>query len=208
VLSWQWIARRWRALAGGLVVALVLLTSLLHAPFVRARVPAAALARLQDSGIRASADRLDYNLFALTGGLQGVTLTAAGSDTPFFSADAIRFDLPWSVVGGTPAVQSLELDRPRIAIVRQADGSLNLRRRSRPRTPRRPPRRSTAHRRQHVVGPERAENDVRHRRGPRRLPDRLAQQRHDVFLAQAGASQGGSVSIRRSPCCESTSACR
>ena len=126
VLSWGWIARRWHVFTAGLVVTLVLLSGLAHAPFVRAQVLEAALARLQDSGIRASADRLDYNLFRLTAGLQDVTLIAAGSDTPFFASDAIRLDLPWSVVGGTPAIQSLEVDRPRIAIVRAEDGSLNL----------------------------------------------------------------------------------
>ena len=126
MLSWHRIARRARVVAGGLAVTLALLAGLAHAPFVRARVLVAALSFLQDSGIRASAERLDYNLFALTGDLQAVTLSAAGSDTPFFSADALRLDLPWSVVGGTLAIQSLELDRPRIAVIRQEDGSLNL----------------------------------------------------------------------------------
>ena len=123
---WHRFARLTRVVAGGLAVTLALLAGLAHAPFVRARVLVAALALLEDSGIRASADRLDYNLFTLTGGLEAVTLTAAGSDTPFFAADAIRLDLPWSVVSGTLAIQSLELDRPRVAVIRQEDGSLNL----------------------------------------------------------------------------------
>ena len=117
---------RWRVVAGGCLLTLVLLAGLVHTPLVRAEVLSAALARLPALGLRADVERLDYNLFTLTVSVEGVTLSAEGSDTPFFSTDAIRLDLPWSSVRGTVGIQSLEIVRPRIAIVREDDGSLNL----------------------------------------------------------------------------------
>ena len=126
VLTRNWKAHRWRVIAGGVVVALALLTALVHTPLVRAGILSWALPRLEAAGLRADVDRLDYNLFTLTVGLQDVAVFATGSETPFFSTDAIRLDLPWSVVGGTLGIQSLEIDRPRIAIERGENGSLNL----------------------------------------------------------------------------------
>ena len=117
---------RWRVVAGGCLLTLVLLAGLVHTPLVRAEVLSAALARLPALRLRADVERLDYNLFTLTVSVEGVTLSAEGSDTPFFSTDAIRLDLPWSSVRGTVGIQSLEIVRPRIAIVREDDGSLNL----------------------------------------------------------------------------------
>jgi outer membrane protein assembly complex protein YaeT len=112
--------------AGGFLASVAVIAGLVHTPPVRSTVLSWALARLPVLGVRADVERLDYNLFTLTAGLSGVTLFAEGSDTPFFSTDAIRLDLPWSVVGGTVDIQSLEIARPRIAIVRESDGSLNL----------------------------------------------------------------------------------
>jgi hypothetical protein len=122
----HWRAHRWRVVGVGVVVCLALLAGVIHLPVVRAGVLSRALTFLRDSGVRADVRRLDYNLFTLTVRLNGIALSAERSDTPFFSAEAVDLDLPWSVVGGTVAVQSLEVDRPRITIVREADGSLNL----------------------------------------------------------------------------------
>ena len=113
-------------IAGGCLLVPVLLVGLVHTPLARSEVLSWALARLPALGLRADVQRLDYNLFTLTVGLEAVTLSAEGSDTPFFSADAIRIDLPWSSVSGTLGIQSLEIARPRIAIVREDAGSLNL----------------------------------------------------------------------------------
>ena len=118
--------RRWQVIAGGCLLIFVLLAGLVHTPPVRAGVLSWALARFPASGLRADVERLDYNLLTLTVSLEAVTLSAEGSDTPFFSTDAVRLDLPWSNVRGTLGIQSLEIDRPRIAIVRENDGSLNL----------------------------------------------------------------------------------
>ena len=119
-------SRRWRVITGACLLTLVLLAGLVHTPLVRAEVLSWALGRLPALGLRADVERLDYNLFTLTVGLEAVTLSAEGSDTPFFSTDAIRLDLPWSNVFETLGIQSLEIDRPRITIVREDAGSLNL----------------------------------------------------------------------------------
>ena len=53
-------------------------------------------------------------------------MAAAGNEIPFFEADAVRLDLPLSAIFGTFGVESIEVDRPRVRIVRSADGSWNL----------------------------------------------------------------------------------
>jgi len=119
-------AHRWRIVIAALIASVAIVAALIHTPPVRARVLSSVLSRLPAAGIEATIDGLDYNLFTLTVGLRSVTLSAVGSDVPFFSADAIRVDLPWSLLAGTLAVQSLEVDRPRVAVVRGENGSLNL----------------------------------------------------------------------------------
>ena len=113
-------------IAGGCLLVAGLLVGLVHTPLVRAGVLSWALARLPAVGLRANVERLDYNLFALTVGFEAVTLSVEDSDTPFLVTDSIRLDLPWSIVGGTLGIQSLEIDRPSVAIMRRDDGSLNL----------------------------------------------------------------------------------
>ena len=106
---------------------LVLAAGVLHTRWVRSAVLSWALARAgADAGIRAEVGRLDYNLFTLSGSLHDVTLAAIGSATPFFHAEAIHIDLPWSVVRRAVAIDSLEIRQPRLAIVRHADGTSNL----------------------------------------------------------------------------------
>ena len=126
-----------RRLAIGLaaIVALLLLAGLaLHTSLVRDRILRWALERAHaEAGVRIEAGRLDYNLAALTATVHDVTITALDSGTPFLRAEAIVLDLPWTVLTGTLAVQSLIIDGPRIAIEREADGTLNL-----PNTARRP----------------------------------------------------------------------
>lgn len=104
-----------------------MLVGVAHAPFVRAGVLSWALARLRtDAGLRVEIGDLDYNLAALTGTLRNVTIAAVEADMPFFHADLVRVDLPWAVVRGSTSIQSLEIEHPRITIVRQEDGVLNL----------------------------------------------------------------------------------
>ncbi|MGE3840297.1 MAG: translocation/assembly module TamB domain-containing protein, partial [Vicinamibacterales bacterium] len=123
------VQHRWkrRALlrAGGLLAGLALLIGLLHTPAVRAGLFSWARTRLQAAGVQVDVARLEYNLLTLTADLKGLRLTTVGSDTPFFTAEALRLDLPWSIVAGTLHLESVEVERPRIAILRR-DGVSNL----------------------------------------------------------------------------------
>ena len=38
----------------------------------------------------------------------------------------VDVNLPWAIVGGSIGIESLEIDRPRLVIVREEDGTLNL----------------------------------------------------------------------------------
>ena len=110
----------------GLFVLLALVVLVARAPFVRRAVLAQVASRLDTMGLRLEARDLTYDLATLTARLNDVTLAARGAGTPFFHADAVRIDLPWSVVRGSFAVQAIEIDRPRVVIVRDAAGATNL----------------------------------------------------------------------------------
>ena len=118
-----------RALVGGLTVVtgLMVLLALAHTPVVRRWILAAALAQVQAGlAIHGEVDRLDYNLLTLTVDIENLRLTAQSHDEPFFAVDRLHLDLPWSAVWGTPAVDTLELTRPRLSVVLDADGTDNL----------------------------------------------------------------------------------
>ena len=102
--------------------------ALVHTAPVRARVLSWLTGRLLDDyGIDARAERLDYNLATLSVRLENVSLAARGqADFPFFEARAIRASLPWSVLGGTLAIDSLELVEPRLLVLSGPDGLSNL----------------------------------------------------------------------------------
>jgi outer membrane protein assembly complex protein YaeT len=126
-LGRQWSARPWRTAAAAFVLLLLLLVAAIHSPPARATVLSLAASWARDNAsLEVEAERLDYNLFTLRAGLRGLKVGVLGSATPFFESEAIRVDLPWSLVGGPLAVQSLEVERPRVRIVREADGGLNV----------------------------------------------------------------------------------
>ena len=118
--------RRWRIIAVAIAIVFVLVYAVAHLPFVRTRGLSWAAAELARNGVRFEAAGLHYNLATLTVGLDRVTMAAAGNEIPFFEADAVRLDLPLSAIFGTFAVESIEVDRPRVRIIRGADGSWNL----------------------------------------------------------------------------------
>ena len=152
-MTFRW--RKWSAVTAALAAAVLLLAALVHLAPVRARVLAAVAGRVRAQlGIDLAADRLDYNLLTLSVRLVNVRLTAATvrlkADTtddaatndaatgdaaagdegetlpPFFEADAIAVDLPWSVIAGGLAIESIDVSRPRVTIVRDARGAFNL----------------------------------------------------------------------------------
>ena len=117
-----------RLILGSAVPALLVLVAVaIHTPPVRSAVNSWVVTRLQSAaGVRATIARLDYNLFTLTFSAGNITLAAEGSSVPFFSAEAVRGNLPWTILRGLIAVESLEIDNPSVTIVREADGTLNL----------------------------------------------------------------------------------
>lgn len=106
-LARRWMSRRRLVIGTAFAAVIALLAAaVVHTPLVRSAVLRWAVARLQtDAGVRAAATQLDYNLFTLSFGARN-TLAADGSDVPFFSAEALRFDLPWAILRGSSAVES------------------------------------------------------------------------------------------------------
>lgn len=101
--------------------------ALVHTPVVRRWVVAAALMQLESRfGIEGRVERIDYNLLSLTARIDGLQLAALARQEPFFEADQVRLDLPWSAVMAKLAVDSLEVTRPRFSVVQAADGTSNL----------------------------------------------------------------------------------
>ncbi|ODS52884.1 MAG: hypothetical protein ABS36_15600 [Acidobacteria bacterium SCN 69-37] len=119
---WRWLRR----LAVGGFVCVIALVAIVHLPVVRGAILARVITSLQAQGIRLQADRLAYNLATLDVTLEGVTVAAEGIDPPFLTLDAVRVNLPWSIVSGTIHIESAEVTRPRVTIVRDATGALNL----------------------------------------------------------------------------------
>jgi outer membrane protein assembly factor BamA/autotransporter translocation and assembly factor TamB len=125
-MALSWRSRRLRLALACLLALGALVLALAHAPFVRARALALVADRLEAAGVRLTADRLDYNLFTLRVVLEAPALTAVGAETPFFIADAARVDLHLLFPWGAPALESIEIERPRLVILRDASGATNL----------------------------------------------------------------------------------
>lgn len=119
---------RWPTAAGaGFALVLAPLAASIHLPPVRARVLAAALGALAPCGVEGRAESLDYNLLTLRARVAGLSLAADGrGDAPFFEADEVEIDLPWSAAWRGLAIDSLTIVKPRLRVARQSDSSLNL----------------------------------------------------------------------------------
>src|SRR5688572_10933773 len=105
---------------------LLLVVAVVHMGFVRARVLDWVSARVsQDFGILVQADALRYNLLTTSVELRNARLSVRG-DRPFLRADAIRVALDHRVLFGVFELQRLDLEQPRVAILRHADGTTNL----------------------------------------------------------------------------------
>ena len=107
-----------------MALALTLLT-VAHLPFVRARVLEWARTRISaEFGIAVDADELSYNLLGISVDLRNVNLSAPG-ERPFLHADRVRVVVDRRLLTGTVAVDQIEIERPRVAIVRHRDGRTN-----------------------------------------------------------------------------------
>jgi outer membrane protein assembly factor BamA len=121
----RFVRRTLLALAS-VVAFVVVLVATAHLGFVRARVLDWARAQLSSGlGIVVDADTLRYNLLTLSMDLGKVRLSAP-RDRPFLEADAIRIVLNRRALTGALELERLEIDRPRVTIVRHRSGALNL----------------------------------------------------------------------------------
>ena len=104
----------------------LILVGAAHLPLVRARVFDWARGQAaQKFGVIVQAESLGYNLLTASVELRNPTLAAQG-ERPFFTADSVRLRFSRSVLWGTIVIQRLELARPRVTIVRHANGTTNL----------------------------------------------------------------------------------
>lgn len=121
-----WKTHRRLTILAMIILGFAAIAGVAHAPFVRSRVLAMAVDTLRAEGMHADIDRLDYNLFTLRASIGRAAFSAPGHGVPFLTLDRFSIDLPWSVVRGPIAIESLEIGRPTITIARDADGQSNV----------------------------------------------------------------------------------
>ena len=108
---------------------MLVLVAVAHLPPVRARVlDYARDYAARELGIALEARSLDYNLLGPSAELRGVVIASIDDQKrlPLLYADGIRIVLGRSLFLGQVDVSRLELVRPRLVLVRRADGTLNL----------------------------------------------------------------------------------
>jgi hypothetical protein len=104
----------------------LILVGAAHLPFVRARVlDWARTQAAQKFGVVIQAESLSYNLLTASVELRNPTF-ATQDERPFLRADSVRLIFSRSVLWGTIEIQRLVLARPRVTIVRHANGTTNL----------------------------------------------------------------------------------
>ncbi|MCM3881757.1 MAG: translocation/assembly module TamB domain-containing protein [Vicinamibacterales bacterium] len=120
-----------RRVATGAAVALALLAALavgVHLPAVQSRVVVSGLGWLRsNAGIDVTVEEASYNLVTQKVRARGVRASVVGSAAPPFAlADEVLLDLSPNTLWGRVRFQSIEVTGLKIAVVRDADGSLNL----------------------------------------------------------------------------------
>jgi len=119
--------RRLARLAGVLSGLLLIGLLVLHLPSVRGRV----LDRVRgyaerELGLALRASGLSYNLLTRTIELRDVSIASTSADRPFVEADRAVVVLGPAIFRGRLAIDQISLGRPRLTLVRYADGTLNL----------------------------------------------------------------------------------
>ena len=121
-------ARRLLIALAAVACAAILFALLLHAPFTRGAVLGYILPRIErEYQLQLRASRLDYNLAAMRIGLVDAALSAPHApDEPFFGADYVSVDVPWSILRGALVFDDISVTNGRLVIRRYADGTTNL----------------------------------------------------------------------------------
>src|SRR4029453_15733202 len=97
--------------------------AVLHLPPVRARVLDRVRAyALQEFGIALQASSLGYNLLTRSIELRDLSLTATSASQPFLQADRAVVVLDPAIYLGRVTVSRIAITRPRLTLVRDADG--------------------------------------------------------------------------------------
>lgn len=112
---------RWAVLTAALVLLPLLV---LHTDWVQGHVLRFALQRLSPDG-SITARRLDYNILNLRLRIEGLELRSPGDPRPYFTADEVHLDAPWSAIW-EPTLEHLILVQPRFHVVTDADGTSNF----------------------------------------------------------------------------------
>lgn len=112
------------AILAGLILTGV---AVLHLPSVRSRVLAYVQGYTErELGVELRASRLDYSLLARSIELRDLSVSAVGADPPFLQADRAVVVVGPGIFLGHTSVHRVSLSRPRLVLVRNADGSVNL----------------------------------------------------------------------------------
>jgi len=121
------LSRRLARIAGVLTGVTLLGVAVLHLPSIRARVLERVrvyAGRELDVALRASS--LSYNLFARSVELKDVSLASTSAAEPFLEADRVVVELGPGIFLGHPVVTRVSITRPRVTLVRDSNGTMNL----------------------------------------------------------------------------------
>ena len=116
------------ARAAAVLAALILIAlAVLHLPWVRGRVLDRARGYAErELGLALRSSGLGYNLLARSIELRDLSVASTSAAEPFLEADRVAVVLGPEIFRGRFNVHRISLDRPRLTIMRFADGTVNL----------------------------------------------------------------------------------
>ena len=116
------------ARAAAVLAALILIAlAVLHLPWVRGRVLDRARGYAErELGLALRSSGLGYNLLTRSIELRDLSVASTSAAEPFLEADRVAVVLGREIFRGRINVHRISVDRPRLTIVRFADGTVNL----------------------------------------------------------------------------------
>src|SRR5262245_16702904 len=112
----------------GVLAGLILLgVAALHHPSIRARVlDRARVYAEREFHIALRASNLSYSLFSRSVELRDVRIASTSATEPLLEADRVEVVFGRGILLGRPAITRVSLSRPRVTLVRDRDGTVNL----------------------------------------------------------------------------------
>src|SRR6185436_16298900 len=121
------LLRRLARAAAVLAALLLIALAVLHLPWVRGRVLDRARGYAErELGLALRSSGLGYNLLTRSIELRDLSVASTSAAEPFLEADRVAVVLGPEIFRGRINVHRISLDRPRLTIVRFADGTVNL----------------------------------------------------------------------------------